>query len=267
MTTDHKILYDTERISCDYAARDYLDPAEKTFIDEFGKELADMYMLDMGVGGGRTTKYFAPLVKSYTGADYAPSMIAACQKKYGDRYKFIECDVRNMNEIVDNCFDFILFSYNGIDSFPHDDRLKALAELRRILKPGGLFFFSSHNLNWGGLNDIFSLRGKAVNSLTAQNSFSFIKPGRLFGMLKLRYLNKSFSMRRHIKKMRKKQAGHIYDNSLNGKAGIYYITAAEQIKQLRDAGFDVISIYSRSGIKTTDEEILNCGCWVYYLCN
>lgn len=267
MTTDHKTLYDTEHISSDYAARDYLDAAEKTFIEEFGKKLEDMDMLDMGVGGGRTTKYFAQLVKSYTGADYAPSMIAACQKKFGDSYKFIECDVRDMNAVADNFFGFILFSYNGIDSFPHSDRLQALQEIRRVLKPGGFFFFSSHNLNWGGLNGIFSLRGMAASSLTGQNSFSFIKPGRLFGILKLRYLNKSFSMKRHIKKLRKKRAGHIYDNSLNGKAGIYYITAEEQIKQLQDSGFNIISTYSRSGIKTTDEEILNSGGWIYYLCN
>ncbi|MBM3699884.1 MAG: class I SAM-dependent methyltransferase [Actinobacteria bacterium] len=261
MTKDHKTLYDTEHISCDYAARDYMDPAEKTFIEEFGKKLADMDMLDMGVGGGRTTKYFAPLVKSYMGADYAASMISACQKKHGDRYKFIECDARNMDEIADNCFDFILFSYNGIDSFGNDDRMRALAEIRRVLRPGGIFFFSSHNLNWDGLYGLFSLGTKEGSY------FSLKKPGKLLNLLKLRYLNKSFSMKRHIKKLRKKRAGHIYDNSLNGKAGIYYITAKEQIKQLHDAGFNIISTYSRSGIKTNDEEILNSGGWIYYLCS
>ncbi len=261
MTTDHKILYDTEHISCDYAARDYLDMAEKTFIEEFSKKLTEMDMLDMGVGGGRTTKYFAPLVKNYTGADYAPYMIAACKKKYGDSYKFIECDVRDMNSVSDNSFDFILFSYNGIDSFGHDDRLHALAEIRRALKPGGIFFFSSHNLNWSGLYGIFSFRAKEGSC------FSLKKPGRLFNLLRLRYLNKSVSMKRHIKKLRKKKAGHIYDNSLNGKAGIYYITAEEQVKQLHDAGFNITATYSRSGIKTDDEEILDSGCWIYYLCN
>jgi len=260
LTKDHKELYDTEHISCDYAARDYLDFAETAFIKEFGPKLAVMDMLDMGVGGGRTSKYFAPLVKSYTGADYAPSMIAACRKKYGDKYNFIECDARDMKEIADNSFGFILFSYNGIDSFGHGDRLRALAEIRRVLKPGGLFFFSSHNLNWDGLNDIFRLSIKEGGS-------SFRKSGRLFGILKLRYLNKSFSMKRHIKKLREKHAGHIYDNSLNGKAGIYYITAQEQVKQLRDSGFNTINTYSRCGIKTIDEEILNSGGWIYYLCS
>jgi len=261
LTTDHKVLYNTEHISRDYAVRDYLDFAEKAFIEEFGEKLADMDMLDMGVGGGRTTKYFAPLVKSYTGADYASSMIAACKKKYGDKFKFIECDARDMHEIADNSFGFILFSYNGMDSFGHSDRLKALEEIRRVLKPGGIYFFSSHNLNWRGLYGIFRLRVKEGGSSSQKN------PGRLLNLLRLRYLNKSFSMKRHIKKLREKQAGHIYDNSLNGKAGIYYITVQEQVKQLKHSGFNTAGTYSRSGVKTTDEEILNSGGWIYYLCS
>ncbi len=39
-----------------------------------------MDMLDMGVGGGRTTKYFAPLVRFYIGADYAFPMLKSAKK-------------------------------------------------------------------------------------------------------------------------------------------------------------------------------------------
>ena len=97
MAIDHKTLYDSEHVSRDYGKRDYLEPAEKTFINELGPaRLAAMNMLDMGVGGGRTTKYFAPLVKNYIGADYAPAMLQVCRKRYGKDFNFIECDAREM---------------------------------------------------------------------------------------------------------------------------------------------------------------------------
>lgn len=267
MTKDHKILYDTEDISGDYAARDYIDPAEKALICMLGEKLSGMDMLDMGVGGGRTTKYFAPLVKSYLGADYAPSMIKACRQKYGRRFDFIIIDVRQMKEIDDNSFDFILFSYNGIDSFPHTDRIKAFEEIRRVLKKDGIFYFSSHNLNWTGLKNIFSLRNSLKAVSGSHKPIYKFDPGKLLAMLRLRKLNRSLNMNRHIEKLKKQKTGHLYDNSLNGRAGIYYITADEQIKQLRDSGFKEISTYSRDGIKTGDEKILNRGGWIYYLCS
>ena len=266
MTIDHKILYDTERISRDYASRDYLEPAERVFLDEFGSLFGNMDMLDMGVGGGRTTKYFAPLAKSYIGADYAPAMIRACRKRYGNSYVFLEADARNMAMFDDGSFDFVLFSYNGIDSFSHHDRISALLEINRVLRAGGIFYFSSHNLNWTGLKDIFSIR-KSIKKNTGGN----IPKGRITNMalnkFRLKMLNRNFDMSDHIEKLRKNKKGHIYDNSLEGRAKVYYITYHEQISQLVQADFSCIVYYSRSGVKTDDENILNTGGWIYYLCN
>jgi ubiquinone/menaquinone biosynthesis C-methylase UbiE len=55
-------------------------------------------------------------------------------------------DARSMIQFADNSFDFILFSFNGIDCVPHSDRLQILQEICRVGKPGCHFFFSSHNL-------------------------------------------------------------------------------------------------------------------------
>jgi ubiquinone/menaquinone biosynthesis C-methylase UbiE len=107
-----------------------------------------MKMLDIGVGGGRTTGHFAPLVKSYIGIDYAEEMIAACKLRYLDfaRVSFAVCDARAMRIFADHAFDFILFSFNGIDYIPHRDRVRVFAEIRRVGRPGALFYFSTHNL-------------------------------------------------------------------------------------------------------------------------
>ncbi|MCL4415839.1 MAG: class I SAM-dependent methyltransferase [Actinobacteria bacterium] len=268
---NQKSLYNSKKIYDDYARRDYLEKPEIVILDELFCKLPDMDMLDMGVGGGRTTLYFAPLVKSYIGADYAPQMVKICREKFKDKYKFIESDVRSMNEFEDNSFDFILFSFNGIDSFGHQDRQKALNEIRRVLKNNGYFCFSSHNLNWKNLNNLFSFR---LNDYNNKNIYRIKNPvKRKIYIFKTKYrafrlamLNKSFKMSDLIVRLRKKDYGHIYDNSLNGKAKIYYISYQEQLRQLKRAGFMEISSYSRNGLKTTDEKELNSGGWIYYLC-
>src|SRR4030042_4826669 len=267
----HKGLYNSKKIYNDYAKRNYLEKPEIAILDELFYKLASMDMLDMGVGGGRTTSYFAPIAKSYIGADYASQMVKICREKFKDKYKFIESDVRSMDEFEDDSFDFVLFSFNGIDSFGHQDRLRALKEIRRVLKNNGYFCFSSHNLNWKNLHNLFSFK---LNDYNSKNIYGIKNPiKRQAYLFKTKYrafrlalLNKSFKMADLIARLREKDHGHIYDNSLNGKAKIYYISYNEQLRQLERAGFIEIFSYSKNGLKTTDEEELNNGGWIYYLC-
>ncbi len=270
MTVDHKILYDNEIMSRDYASRDYLEPAERTVLEILKPEIAEMDMLDMGVGGGRTTKYFAPLVKNYTGADYATAMIDVCIDKYGSKYFFLTCDARKMKEIPDDSFDFVLFSYNGIDSFRHRERMAALKEINRVLRPDGYFCFSSHNLDWEGLTDLFSLeyrtRSQELRQDKARSVQIMQKIRQAWKIFRLSLLNGSIFMSSHILKLRKVKRGHIYDDSLNGKAKVYYVSRDEQIRQLRETAYKNVSTITRSGIITGNSTLLNRDGWIYYLC-
>ncbi len=63
-----------------------------------------------------------------------------------------------MDGLKDNSFDFVLFSFNGMDSFSHKDRIAALGEIRRVLRNDGIFYFLSHNLDWTGLKDLFTIK-------------------------------------------------------------------------------------------------------------
>ena len=245
--------------------------AESSVIKKFGNKFKEMDMLDVGVGGGRTTKYFAPLMRSYIGMDYAPAMIRTCEAKYGGKYYFVESDVRFMNIFGNSMFDFVLFSYNGIDSFCHEDRLIALMEIRRVLRNNGYFCFSSHNLNWKNLPNLFSFKSNRMGIGEKNGSGSFIT---LFGnsiksrleTFRLNILNGNLLRKNFIQEIRENQKGLLFDNSLNGRASVYYITRDEQIKQLEDAGFKNVTTYSRNGINIEDEDELNRGGWIYYLC-
>ncbi len=262
---DQRKIYNDETIYADYAQRDYLFKPEKQIIKDLAPRLAQMRMLDMGVGGGRTTKYFAPLVKEYKGADYAVNMVQVCNEKFGGKISFTECDARNMEDIENDAFDFVLFSYNGMDSFGHEDRKAAFKEIHRILRHDGIFCFSSHNLGWEGLYDLFRLRTSKRDANIFKGISSLIK--RSYRIFRLNFLNGSFFMKSHIERLREQGYGLLYDNSLKGRAVIYYITYQEQLMQLKEAGFYHILAYSTEGICTSQEKELNRGGWIYYVCN
>ena len=126
-----------------YSQLNRLQPAEAALLERLRHLLPGMKMLDVGVGGGRTTRHFAPLAQHYIGIDYSPEMVAACQQRFGefgDSISFEICDARGLRQFDDNSFDFILFSFNGIDYVSHEDRLKIFQEIKRVGKRRLLFF-------------------------------------------------------------------------------------------------------------------------------
>ena len=271
---EQKKVYNHKKIASDYAKRDYLDRAEESILEELHPFLSKMNMLDMGVGAGRTTKYFMPMVNSYIGADYAPNMIKECRKKYKNSRHFEVMDARSMNKFEDGIFDFVLFSFNGIDSFSLDDRAKALNEIKRVLKNNGYFCFSSHNLCWEGLDSIFSFKYiyKKIKLKIIGKGFKAVLL-KLISALKAFYinarldlLNRSLNIRIKIKHLRSKGYGFLADNSLNGKVSIFYTCADFQAEGLKQKGFFDISFYTKEGIKTNDQNDLIDSPWVYYLC-
>ena len=191
---------------------------------KFEEKLKSMRMLDIGVGGGRTTNYFANRVKHYIGIDYSKEMIDICQKKFSC-LEFLHCDVRNMAIFGDNSFDIVFFSFNGIDNLGHDDRLIALKEIRRVCKkPGGIFFFSSHNLNF--IPYWFSFKFSLDPFITFGNLYKYI-------LLRLKNINVKCNRGYAI----------INDGAHNFKFTQYYIVPTVQIDQLRNIGFKKIQAY------------------------
>lgn len=240
-----------------YAQLNQLQPAEKSVLNLLVAQGTSLNMLDIGVGGGRTTSHFSKVAAKYVGIDYSAEMIAACQKRFLalPHALFEVCDVRDLSRFSDNSFDFILFSFNGIDYISHAERLKVFEEVARVGKPGGYFFFSSHNLQ--GIEREFGVK----KHLSLNPIRSYVN---LVMLVLLRFLNRPMT----LKQLKKSAYVYIRDESHNFRLRTYYVRPQEQLKQLA-SDFRAVKVYSwRSGLEITDRDALaaNSEMWLYYLC-
>jgi len=241
-----------------YARLKQLQPAEERIIELLGDRLSRMKMLDIGVGGGRTTQHFCKLVSQYIGIDYSAEMIAACQRRFSTSSQpvWLEvCDVRDMSRFQDNSFDFILFSFNGIDYISHQDRLQVFPEIHRVGKSGGYFCFSTHNLQ--GIEPEFDWQKQlSLNPLTSYVNLI------MWGIIRL--FNPSIT----LKQLKASPYAILRDESHNFRLQTYYVRPQEQIKQL-EANFKDIKVYSwKTGLELSSQSDLasNTDMWLYYLC-
>jgi ubiquinone/menaquinone biosynthesis C-methylase UbiE len=239
---DNHITYETTYAVQQYATLTELQAPERAILDIVRLALPQSRMLDLGVGGGRTTVHFAPHAAAYVGADYSAAMIDACHQRFGgERYRFEIADARAL-PFDEASFDFVLFSYNGIDYVPHDDRRLVLAEVRRVLRDGGRFAFSTHNL---------------ANAPTLLSWRPSIRPRATLRRWKLRRVNPS------LRELRSRDWAVLQDGALHGGLETHYVRREEQLRQLATAGFGATLVFQLDG-KAARERATDP--WLYYLC-
>jgi SAM-dependent methyltransferase len=135
--------YCAPEVASHYAALNYLTPCEQLLFRTYLEP--GMTVLDLGVGGGRTTPYLSRVASRYVGVDYSEAMIQVCKKRFPD-LDFVLADASDLSAFADASMDAIVFSFNGLDYVvPDEKRLRCLRECRRVLRPEGVFVFSSHN--------------------------------------------------------------------------------------------------------------------------
>ena len=252
----NKDTYEAQGVVKSYSAQNDLQKPEETILNILKNKAGNMRMLDIGVGGGRTTLYFAGLVKEYIGIDYSENMIKACRMRFSnclENMSFEVCDAKAMEIFKDDYFDFILFSFNGIDYISHEDRLKALQEIKRVGKKGGFFCFSTHNL-------------RSVDKLLAVKLS--VNPAKMLYFI-LQHLLLRF-MNRGLRKLRNEPYAIIRDGAYRFRLATYYVKPEMAAKQLSDLGYRNIRVYSlTNGEEVSDKSELETiiDPWLYYLCN
>jgi ubiquinone/menaquinone biosynthesis C-methylase UbiE len=242
--TLNQSLYERPEIVKDYTRHNKLWREEQIILQKYEPYLRDKAVLDVGCGGGRTTVALSELTGDYTGIDYSIQMIEACQKKYKN-LKFLQGDASNMSMLAEAKFDFVLFSFNGIDCMSHAKRLKTLQEIYRVLKPGGVFAFSSHNRD-----DKRRVVAWDIRDLNLANN--------------IRNLRSYLAVRKY--QIRAKTYAILSDPLAGFGHLTYYIRKADQVRQLEEIGLQKIEILNQKAqwleANTHDRE----SHWLHYVC-
>ncbi len=106
-------------------------------------------VLDLGCGNGRLYQLFDGMSIDYIGLDASEELIKKAQEKFPE-VNFAVGDMREL-PFPDDRYDVIysIAAFHHLDNA--EDRLKALSEIRRILKTGGKVVMTNWNLlgQWG----------------------------------------------------------------------------------------------------------------------
>lgn len=221
----------------------FLFPAEVLVLDRFREELGDFSVLDLGVGAGRTAWTFGTMAGRYEAIDYAPGRIAHCEELFppSPHRRFSVGDARDLSRYHDGEFDFVLFSYNGLDYIDPAGREMALAEMRRVLKPGGWLFFSTHSL------DAFPFRPPMPKRLRG----ALAPLGQIYRLAiaaKMRWLN------RHVDPDKAKREGIACLIDYATTVTTCYVDPRRQCETLESLGFEIEDMWDTRGRPYSGEE-------------
>lgn len=222
-----------------------LQPAERHLFDRHLRP--GMSILDIGVGGGRTTRHLSKFAGRYLGADYSQAMVDACRRAWPE-LEFRCADATDLAGFPDGEFDAVVFSFNGIDYIASDDgRRRCLQELSRVLKPGGIFIFSSHNAR--ELVVPPALSGARFHQVVWRAIRSFFKSA-------------SVAWRNLSGGVFARGEGYLID-PVHGGLLTYMSTPKTMEPQLHAAGFRVLEVV---GGPSPDIKFQPFICWHYYAC-
>jgi len=118
----------------------------KKLIEQFVKPSSSV--IELGCGTGYYGLYLANKCRIYHGVDLIPKHVEQFNGKI-DKQGLTNVstslgDATSLPEIADNSFDIVLV-LDPMYHLPHEDRLKAIRESRRICKVGGIILFAYVN--------------------------------------------------------------------------------------------------------------------------
>lgn len=124
-----------------------LNPLRFQYFDRFVPDWSGLQVLDVGCGGGYTCEFLAQRGAKVWGVDQSAACIEAAQAHAAQGFLSIDYH-HGMGEQLpygDRTFDVVIC----VDVLEHvANPARTLAEIHRVLKPGGLFCFDTLNRTW-----------------------------------------------------------------------------------------------------------------------
>ncbi len=242
--------YESKNVVSSYIKMTLQNP-EVMILVKHRESIVNKHILDIGCGSGRTTAILKNLSSGYVGLDYSLEMVESCRKRF-ENVSFIHGDVREMSGFRDNEFDFVMFSFNGLDSINHEGRLKGLREIHRVLKQDGLFVFSAHNRE----------HRYAISCPKMTLSMAPCKQVEQFKKFVKSLIN---HIRNRNHQVFEDEYAIINDIAHNYAMLTYYIDKVNQVKQLEDVGFETIEMYDTFGNMLSLDSADKDSAWIYYV--
>jgi SAM-dependent methyltransferase len=113
-----------------------------------GRPLEDMdEVLDFGCGCGRIARWLADLARpEVNGCDYNPDLVAWCDENLPFMH-VLKTELQPPLPYADNTFDF-LYAFSVFTHLSVELSGLWMAELSRVVKPGGLMWFTIHGASY-----------------------------------------------------------------------------------------------------------------------
>ncbi len=103
-------------------------------------------VLEIGIGSGLNLSFYSSGITHLSGIDSSPEFLSMARRKLNASPYPVKLFCRSAEELLfdDGSFDTVVVTWT-LCSIPHP--VRALAEIKRVLKPDGRFLFVEHGLS------------------------------------------------------------------------------------------------------------------------
>lgn len=236
--------------------RGWTDPGESLVMERIAEVARGRSILDIGVGGGRTISYLSSLGGDYVAIDYLDELVQLSRSRFPDA-RIEVGDARELRQFHEATVDVAVFSFNGIDGVTHEDRPLVFRAVARVLRPGGVFVYSTHNLE-------HRLAGRAPWHPARWNPHNGVR----YVARSFLFLPRSAPNYRRLRHRTARGNGWatLVDPAYDFSMVWHYVTLEQGIRELRAAGFTgALEAYTTAGGRIAPGEDTSASPWLHFI--
>ena len=224
-------LWGSRGLARQYGGTSLLD-GEAEVLRRFREDFSGR-VLEIGCGAGRVTGHLAAMSDDVRAVDISAEMLASAEPLH-PAVDFALADLHDLTPFADADADVVALWDNLIDILGHDARAATLAQLRRMLRPGGLLVLDTHNL-------AHAPHRRRPTDLSWDSPRQLARSAAGLPV-------KLYNHRRLARHEQTADGWAVLNDEAHHFTSLhYYVGRAEQERQLRVTGLDLLAIVDRAG--------------------